>query len=591
MLMKKKLAIVLTTLIVATSLFGASYHSVPLNHRAYFIIDAAEQRGLIDRQMDVRPYSVEQVLSLFSEIEKGRVSAEERKEIDAVREELAMAYGAKKSTATGTVLRNGFFRTSGDDGANTFAIGVSLTARGTFGASTADTFAYDVRTAATAYLRGNLWDVFSFDMNMSGGLEKLDPSVFLFNDFRFDDDGFSFLSADIPSSQFQAALYARPELSMGLFENKLRIRFGTIQRDWGPGVNNLSLSASAQTFPAIEAQVDITNWLRFSVLTGSLEKFLFSSDYDGRPWPSNYRTTDKSDYKYDNNFSIQRVEWSPTKDLTLSIFESVVWKKRFELAYLNPVGIYMFDQNALGDLDNVLAGFDASYRWKGVGTLYAAAVADEFDSASLKKLLTYTRNIIGLQGGMILSVPWGDFSTFMVQATYLSPFLYSHYATDDNPWNAMVNTSYVNKGFNLGYPMDPDSLELLMRYETGFGNGWTGQVTVKHQMRSAQYATNTEYGTTVLTVIDYDNNDGYAPKQFFSYIWSHVLDVELTLAKRLSAFPVEFTGGLRFEADWTREYTVTTVESASLNYGKTVMGSWNSPTFGVYGTFGVKVFY
>ena len=51
-------------LLLGSSAFAVSYHTVPLGHRVYTILDVAEYRGLIEKQMDVKPYSVDTVLRL-----------------------------------------------------------------------------------------------------------------------------------------------------------------------------------------------------------------------------------------------------------------------------------------------------------------------------------------------------------------------------------------------------------------------------------------------------------------------------------------------------------------------------------------------
>jgi len=591
--MKEVRLAVLFLLFLVSNVFAAGFHSVPIGHRVYRVLANAETRGLVTKQMDVKPYSVAKVMELLSQIEEGSITTSERMEIEDIKEELSAAYGNTEYRTAKEILTNGSFRTAGKDG-NVTAIGLKAETRQTAGSDFSSSFQNDSRNSLTAYIRGDLWNVLSYDMNLSLRVDKLNPNVFLFNDFSIDGDGFYWnitnageYQNSIPYDKLYTGLAMVPEIDSELFKGKLRLRFGSVRRDWGPGLNNLELSGSASTFPALEAQVDVAEWLHYSVLTGSLEKFM-NQTICGRPWPSDYNTSDKSAYKYDNNFSAQRIEWNVTKKLTLSIYESVVWKKRFEIAYLLPVSVYMFDQNALGDLDNMLAGLDFSFTWPNVARFYGAIACTEMSTANPKKFFTHPRNILGYQAGVEVPLPGASFSALTFQATYLSPFFYSHYTNDKNPWGKEYNSRYVNKGFCLGYPLDPDTLELLLQYELGFGKGWTGRATAKYQARSAQYSPDA-YGTTILTYMDYENTGSYASKDFFHNIWSHVASLELSVTKRLSAFPVEFTGGIRVEGDWTRAFTTTL--SNGFNYGNTVLGDWNATTWGLYGSFGMSIYY
>jgi hypothetical protein len=65
--------------------------------------------------------------------------------------------------------------------------------------------------------------------------------------------------------------------------------------------------------------------------------------------------------------------------------------------------------------------------------------------------------------------------------------------------------------------------------------------------------------------------------------------MELSVSKRLSAFPVEFTGGIRVEGNWTRAFSTTLTNG--FNYGTTVLGDWNATTWGLYGSFGMSIYY
>lgn len=618
--MKRSLKIevlVIVFLLIGMSLFAGQYNTVPLDSSAYRIIDWAEIQGIIPKQTDAKPYTMKKVVSLFEDIKRsGLVSGAEVLEIEALEENFNVTIGQVESRTWSQIAKTGYL------GSETSAFGFLFGSSAVVGKKQSiDGIANDFRLPVSGFIRGDFGDSVSYYMTIGISIDKYDPMAFKTGTFRFSSNGFVFglkgfgdsYPNSIPNSGLVLAMTMSPELVVGLFDDKVTFKFSSVNRDWGVGRNNLQLSGSAKDFVAIEINAELSSWIRFNVLTGSLEKYSLSewygvSDGDGA-FPSEYVGGDKSKYKYDNNFSSQRVELSFTKNFTFSIYESVIWKKRFELAYLNPLSIYMFDQNALGDLDNMLAGVDFDYVFNGIGRLYFALAMTEAHTLNPKEVFTHARNIIAYQFGFEGILPVGNYGTFQAQFTYLPPFFYSHYemTADENPWHNLYNTTYVNKGVCLGYPLNPDSIELLLCVDTGFDGGLDVEASVDLVLRSAQYArTNAEYtngagriGTTILTTMDYDfeYNVGYNPKDFFSYIWSVVTNVEVKASKKFDDCPVTLTGAVRLQFEKTRDFEPLYKDYGSgagarrVYYGEADMKDWDSLKVGVYASFGAKVFY
>lgn len=620
--MKRSLKIevlVIVFLLIGMSLFAGQYNTVPLDSSAYRIIDWAEIQGIIPKQTDAKPYTMKKVVSLLEDIKRsGLVSDAEVLEIEALEENFNVTIGQVESRTWNQIAKTGYL------GSESSAFGFLFGANVAFGKKQGvDGFANDFRLPVSGFIRGDFGDSVSYYMTIGISIDKYDPMAFKAGSFRFSSNGFVLglkgfgdsYPDSLPNSGLVLAMTMSPELVVGLFDDKVVFNFSSVKRDWGVGRNNLQLSGSAKDFIAIEINAELSSWIRFNVLTGSLEKYSLKEWYGVRDdgttkgdgaFPSEYVGDDKSKYKYDNNFSSQRVELSFTDNFTFSIYESVVWKKRFELAYLNPLSIYMFDQNALGDLDNMLAGVDFDYVFNGIGRLYFAAATTEAHTINPKEVFTHARNIIAYQLGFEGILPVGNYGTFQAQFTYLPPFFYSHYEMeeDENPWHNIYNTTYVNKGVCLGYPLNPDSIELLLCANTGFDGGWDVEVCVDLVLRSAQYArTNAEYtngagkiGTTILTTMDYDfeYNVGYNPKDFFSYIWSVATNVEAKVSKKLENSPVTILGGLRLQFEKTRDFEplYKEYEGRHVYYGEAQMSpSWDSLRIGVYASVGARVFY
>lgn len=642
-------------------LASAIHTSVPVGHRVYRILDVAEIRGLIGRQTAARPFSAEKVMALLSEIQsqEEKLSSSERQELSSLLQEFELSYGMEPSSID-KVLSTGFFRTYDPATKIGASMGVNIATTQTISLATKE---YDSRNSVVAFLKGDLGETISFTMNFGILMDRLNNKVFLPTDFTIPGEGFYMLLSkaghqldEIPSDGFYSGLSLSPEMAASFFEGKVRLSWGSFKRDWGPGLNNLMVSGSARTFEGIDLQVDLTSWLRFSVVNGSLGKF--SLLYLGDEWFfSDYFRKDKPYYRFDNNFSAQRIEFNATKDLTFSIYESVVWQKRFELGYLNPLSIYMFQQNNLGDIDNMLAGLDFNYTLANKVRFYGAIGATELNKiGSLKTMITAPRNMLAFQAGVTIPLPIGSFSSLTFQWTYLAPFFYSHYPmqeqvgtittttdhftskrgntytfldnADPNPdtitvdykrdpdigsetialptdedipsrskdgrikiefvspgeyliYESFSETAYVNKGENLGYPLNPNSQEFLLQLDLGLPQGWTTKSVVKYQVRSGQY------GYTIVQFYNYEDGPPYEVKDFWGNTFEHALTVEMQVAKKFASMPIEVQMQYRFTSIWERSIDGET-ESDGLHTG---YGLWTGPSYDQVLQVGVKVFF
>lgn len=578
--MKKGFCVVLVMVVMFT-IFAGRYNIVPLDNEAYRIIEYAQIMGTIPTQSQAKPYDYSTVMGLLQTIyDSDSLDETSRARLFDVIERLKLMYSAKESTGLRSILKNGFYRTSNPQKDITFTIGVKGKMNEKLGVNTSKDKIIDSRNSGTVYIDGDLFNLASYNMNATLKLDKFDTFAYLDQEFLYDADGDYFLSVGVDHTTIRnfegseegifAGFSASPQLSVSLFKERLKLRFGSYPRDWGHGIGNLVLSSQASEFNGVEFQFKPVSWMNFSVLTGSLNPSSVRSvnrirragygdaevQYKAQ---SDSDAITKKDVSYDNMFSIQRVELNYRNVVNFSLFESVVWKKRLELAYLNPFSIYWFAQSMTGDIDNLIGGFDLSLRIKNLGKLYFALSIDEYTS-DLKHIITNPRNIMALQGGAELAGNlFGSFTLFTVQATYIPPFYGSHYYREDNDlsWYA---TSYVNKGANLFYPLNPDSLELLFKCDMSLNRGWSLSVGAKNQMRSSQYAVE-EYdtakrGTDILTVINYSISDNYAKKQFFKNIWNNTLDIGISFSKYFENSPFKVSFGLDGIIDWTRRYNV-----------------------------------
>lgn len=656
---KTLLALVLVCVMGVLPLASAIHSSIPVDHRVYRILDVAEIRGLIGRQVAARPFSAKKVMTLLAEIQgqEDQLSSSEKQELASLVEEFESSYGLAPSPIE-DVLSTGLFRTYDPETKIGASLGINLATTQTFSVVTQE---YDSRNSLFAFLQGDLGENISFNMNFGMLFDRLNNNVFLPTDFTIQGEGFYMLLgkggqqiSTIPTAGFYTGLALSPELSATYFDGAVHLRWGSIKRDWGPGLNNLQLSGSARTIDGIELQVDLTPWLHFIVLNGSLGKFSVSTIGEGddeKAFFSDYFYDDKPYYRFENNFSAQRVELNPTKDLTLSIYESVVWQKRFELGYLNPLSIYMFQQNNLGDIDNMLAGVDFNYTLANKVRLYGGIGTTELHTiGSLKTMLTAPRNMLAFQAGITIPLPIGSFSALTFQWTYLAPFFYAHYPmrelvgsldstsspftskrgntytlsgsyitvdykregipkesisvpatgstfSDDGRieieyvadgnyliYETYSETAYVNKGENIGYPLNPNSQEFLLQLDLGLAHGWTTQSVLKYQVRSGQY------GYSIEQFMQYDGGS-YEDKDFWGNTFEHALTAEIQVTKKFEKMPIEVHAQYRFTTVWERALMYDVVDGEQFD-GQTIgFESWQDPTYDHVLQVGFKVFF
>ncbi|NCC12876.1 MAG: hypothetical protein EOM32_05820 [Spirochaetia bacterium] len=683
--MKRLLFLVLLILCIIAPLTAAQHISVPVDHRVYQVLANAELRGLIERQVAVKPYSADRILNLLSQIESqsGTLARYEAEDLKELKQELQRSYG-KEPSSFDDIFSTGFFRTYDEEKDMGASMGVRFTTLQTGSLSLRQ---YDSRNSATAFLRGDLGQNISYNMDFGLTVDKLNSNVFLPTEFTIPGEGFynqllqgGHQLRDIPGDAFYTGLTVNPELSASFFDGSVQLRWGTVKRDWGPGLNNIMLSGSARTFDGIDVQIDFAPWLHYAAVNGSLAKFSLNT-LDGEEFFSDDYQQDKPYYRFDNNYSGHRVEVDFTKNFTLGIYEAMVWQKRFELSYINPLTVYMFQQNNQGDIDDMIAGIDFTYQLNKTKFYGSMGMTEMNVIGNPITMLKAARNMFAFQAGFVTPLPVGTFSTLTVQWTYIAPFFYAHYpilehtgvlvdATDyydefddvedlnndgivdfddiidasqpptefkttsdyendfildtvtnlikknynsttgKSDWEIDVSgsatswtspdgrteiekvgneyhiyetaaeTAYVNKGENLGYPLDPNSQELLVQVDLGLPKGWTAQVQAKYQARSGQY------GYTVEQFMDYGDHRNYDPKEFWANTFKHTFSLLFKGTKKLTDMPIELIGSYRFTSVWERPITTP----GSFDGRNTGFGSWDDPVFDHIVQVGARIF-
>ncbi len=580
----KKIIFVVLILLLSSGLFATQYHSVPLSSEAYRIIEVGENRGIIDIQTEVKPYNLNTVRKLLGEIKASSlISESERESVERVLLEFDSTYGEERTED---------YSSSDLSVLNYTHLGVGISTEQRVGYDTSDDLIFDSRNSVYPYIMGDILNAVSYDLNFRINLDRIDANAFLPTELRFSTEGFYMdlinrgaRLESLPDGGFYLGIETFPEISTSIKDDIATFRIGAVRRDWGPGVNNIALSGSARVIEGFELSLKPASWFSYAVMTGSLGQASLNS-VNGIEWPS--ENMDDKTGMYSNNISIHRVELN-LKGMKASIWESVIWRKRFELSYINPLAIYMFSQNALGDYDNCLAGFDASYTVAGVGTFYAALAMDELNS--FKKPLSCPRNILAYQAGAVFTIPVWSFTELKIQGTYIPAFFGAHYQDKEELFaDVPYTTAYVNKGQNIGYPVNPDTFELLIEFDTTVFSDWKINAVVKDQLRSAQYSYKTT-GTDILTYMNYRayNKDEYYDRAFLANIWNNILSAEVNVEKNLKN--ITFTAGLQGIVNSSRSFIPEVRDNGEGKYNPGKINAWGEwgTRFSLVATLGAKI--
>lgn len=412
--------------LVACVLHAQEQLPVDVGDPVYPVLEISAIRGLAGPLSAVKPYSEREVRSRLDAARAGeRISPEER----AVLDEMAKRF--PRGDAPAAYLEA--------EGAASYRSDLAAAA-------------IDVSVNGAVGVAGSLWSVGAYHLQVQGILDMANRDAFPPFDFTKQWDGFQVWTSgqgleysqgenghlNITSAAFSA-------LSFDFFDHALNLQASRVRRDWGVGEGSVSLSGTARPIEAFTASIRPVSWAGFSFLAGTL----------GDWWSSN--TEQKM-------FSIHRIEVFPFDWLYLSPWESVVYAKRLELSYLDPIFPYWFGQQLAGDKDNLTLGGDVAVTLAPFARLYFSLLIDEISFVPLATFFSRPQNRYAWQAGVKVPLPWPAWSLFVFQYTKIEPYTYTHYPQAFPQYGTqLIDLSYTNDGENIGYHLPPNSDELLFR--------------------------------------------------------------------------------------------------------------------------------
>jgi hypothetical protein len=367
---------------------------------------------------------------------------------------------------------------------------------------------------------GDLGPSISYGAQIGLFLDKVDPEAFPPFDFTKTWDGFhiwydqstGIVVSNGVNDHLNESSMAGSELSLDLLDRVILLRLGRGRHDWGMGEGSLSLSGTARPIEGLYGNVMPVSWAQFHFLIGSLGNWLNAAHEQ-------------------KMISIHRIELFLLDWLYVSPWESVIWAKRLEPLYLNPLMLYFTGQQIVGDLDNIAMGADVGITIRPFLRLYASVFIDEMAIFPLEELFTRAKNQFAWQAGVKIPIPWPAWSLFCFQYTKIEPYCYTHYLQTLPQYTSAMNISYTNDGENIGYHLPPNADEFLFRFSTSPFSGF--QAMAQYQL--IRHGTGDhllgQIEGDIDTPIIYDPPSSYPAKIFLYdgiYEWINSLGVRIS---------------------------------------------------------------
>lgn len=269
----------------------------------------------------------------------------------------------------------------------------------------------------------------------------------IFDDFFPDETKIRQLEGGLKN---RTAINAYLKFDLPWFE--LQLGQDTLQ--WGPGYHDsLLLSKNPLAMDMIKLQANYES-VTFTAFTAILEDM----------------ATDIND-KYISGHRVEGYFWDR---FGLGISEVVVYGNRFEPGYLNPVNIYLINEQPIsradgrvgGSGDNVLMSVDMRLRPVDDFEIYGELMVDDGNPAANFK---HWDTKFGVLGGIYLTDPFGIPDTdFQAEYAFINQYAYTHV----NPVNVYKHFT-TPIGHQIGSDADNLWLELRRRWtnrlETVFG--------------------------------------------------------------------------------------------------------------------------
>ncbi|AFH50669.1 Hypothetical protein IALB_2966 [Ignavibacterium album JCM 16511] len=239
--------------------------------------------------------------------------------------------------------------------------------------------------------------------------------------------------------------YSEVNTNIGLDWSWGKFSVGKDFMEWGYGESGLLvLSQKAPSFPFIRLDVNPVDWLSFNYFHGFLSSDVIDSNATYFHQTNGERIVFREKYIASHTLSVK-----PTKGLTLSLGESIVYSDKFEFSYLFPLIFFRVNDHHLSRQINEAGSnsqffFSVSSRNHLKNThLYGSLFIDELTITNIFDK-EKQRNQFAFSLGTSVTDLLFDNLTLTLEYTRIYPFVYEHY---------IQTTTYQNASYNLGHWM------------------------------------------------------------------------------------------------------------------------------------------
>jgi hypothetical protein len=600
-------------------LWGQTHTSVTLESQVYYILEQAEIRGLCRPLSGARPYTQSVIAEAINEIlaaDQSKLNQQERGILERYRLQFA-------KPKPGIDWQRGAWYGETALGKNNIILsanaGLSADIEGSaaFYSSLKNRY-FGTEIWVHAFVNGDLGSHVSYDINGEGGLMQAPRKKM--GDYHNYYDGFTAPNSELVDYTFD--VYSEPltsfpytyqkrwdgsvhfarnlsgyeywpdsaalaynltsELTAVFLENKLIMRLGRLRHEWGSTSlgSSLGLNQMARPFLGVEAEFNPVSWFGIATLTGALE---YINDQDIKT----------SAFAFQNLFSATMVQFRYKNYVSLDVIDAVVYPKRFELGYISPITNTFFYQDSVGDFDNMAMTYNLRAQYPGLGNIWFSFFVDEMHL--MRDFFTLDRQMIAIQGGVNIPLPFLSFSSIKLSYTKVNPYTYTH-NRNKNPWyNEPMETSYTNNGVGLGYYLPPNADEILVRFNTMPTSNINAHLQYQLIRHGADFGPSAVDGSNLRSELatgeNTNRNTDAVLKRYFlrdgAYQWSHIARVGAEW--NLPGMPVSLFG----EAGAVISYFTNTKEDANTgkphNY-KIIDTAVYPKTTGFIVSLGVRIF-
>ena len=155
--------------------------------------------------------------------------------------------------------------------------------------------------------------------------------------------------------------------------------------------------------------------------------------------------------------ALHSLEIYPLTWLTLGVFESIVWGPRFELLYLLPFCTYFYTQGFVGYPDNSFLGIDAGVRLPGAVRADFVLYIDDAEFNDLVRGNFDTKLKLAAQAGLSWTPHLPLLARLELNVLAITPYTYTHTNTRGDLPGDPNYLDYTNAGQDIGPSLSPDS--------------------------------------------------------------------------------------------------------------------------------------